>query len=122
MLTYLLGVRLKTWYCHEQEQPVKISVLSNTNALPDGYNTTMNHTPAASTVLVVDDDERQRLMLSEMITSFGYPVEEAVDGQDALAKLEAAQFAVIVTDLVMPRMDGFQLLRTLLARDDLTPA
>src|SRR2546427_33375 len=82
----------------------------------------MNAAPSASTVLVVDDDERQRSMLSEMITSFGYPVEAATDGQDALAKLEAAQFAVIVTDLVMPRMDGFQLLRTLVERDEPTPA
>src|SRR2546426_2033342 len=88
----------------------------------DGYNITMNLAPPASTVLVVDDDERQRSILSEMITSFGYPVEAAIDGQDALAKLDRAQFAVIVTDLVMPRIDGFQFLRTLIERDESTPA
>src|SRR5688572_22242833 len=82
----------------------------------------MNLTGPASIVLVVDDDERQRLMLSEMISSLGYPVETAIDGQDALAKLETTQYAVIITDLVMPRVDGFQLLRTLIERDELTPA
>lgn len=75
-----------------------------------------------STVLVVDDDHRQRLVLSEMIASLGYSVGTAVDGQEALSKLEATQFNVIITDLVMPRMDGFQLLRTLIERDEATPA
>jgi DNA-binding NtrC family response regulator len=75
-----------------------------------------------SSVLVVDDDEQQLSMLSEMIGSFGYSVEAAVDGQDALEKLAAAQFGVIVTDLVMPRMDGFQFLKTLADNDESTPA
>src|ERR1051325_10701065 len=76
----------------------------------------------ASSVLVVDDDEQQLSMLSEMIGSFGYSVEAAVDGQDALGKLAVAQFGVIVTDLVMPRMDGFQFLKTLAESEESTPA
>jgi|RhiMethySRZTD1v2_1073278.scaffolds.fasta_scaffold134711_3 DNA-binding NtrC family response regulator len=82
----------------------------------------MNLPAPPSTVLVVDDDQRQRLVLSEMISSLGYSVCTAVDGQEALSKLEADHFAVIVTDLVMPRMDGFQLLRTLIERDEAIPA
>src|SRR5215510_15400313 len=82
----------------------------------------MNLAAPSSSILVVDDDHRQRLVLSEMITSLGYSVGTAVDGQEALSKLDSGHFAVIITDLVMPRMDGFQLLRTLIERDESTPA
>jgi len=57
-----------------------------------------------------------------MVASMGYIAETAADGEQALEKLGAAAVEVIITDLMMPRMDGFQLLRTLLERGDLTPA
>ncbi|HLH39044.1 MAG TPA: sigma-54 dependent transcriptional regulator [Bryobacteraceae bacterium] len=73
-------------------------------------------------VLIVEDEEQHRLSLAGMIASMGYLVETAADGEEALEKLGAAPVDVITTDLMMPRMDGFQLLRTLLERGDLTPA
>ena len=73
-------------------------------------------------VLIVDDDEEQRTSLAEMVRSMGYIAETASDGEEALEKLGSAPVDVITTDLLMPRMDGFQLLRTLLERGDLTPA
>jgi DNA-binding NtrC family response regulator len=73
-------------------------------------------------VLIVDDDEQQRTGLSGMVTSMGYLAETACDGEDALEKLGSGSVDVITTDLMMPRMDGFQLLRTLLERGDLTPS
>jgi DNA-binding NtrC family response regulator len=76
----------------------------------------------ASTVLVVDDDPQERSDLSEIIASLGYAVETAVDGEDALAKIDEKPVAAILTDLMMPRMDGFQLLRALMERGELTPA
>jgi DNA-binding NtrC family response regulator len=76
----------------------------------------------ASIVLVVDDDPQERSDLSEIVASLGYAVETAVDGEDALARLDAKPVAVILTDLMMPRMDGFQLLRALMERGELTPA
>jgi DNA-binding NtrC family response regulator len=76
----------------------------------------------SAVVLVVDDDEQERTSLSAMIASLGYTAEVARDGEEALEKLNSAAIDVIVTDLMMPRMDGFQLLQTLLSRGDLTPA
>src|SRR5271168_2586198 len=73
-------------------------------------------------VLVVDDDPQERLSLSNMISAMGYAVETARDGEDALEKLGALPVDVVITDLMMPRVDGFTLLRTLLDRGDLTPA
>jgi DNA-binding NtrC family response regulator len=73
-------------------------------------------------VLVVDDDEQERSSLSAMISALGYTVETARDGEQALEKLGSTPIDAIVTDLRMPRMDGFQLLQALLGRGDLTPA
>jgi len=73
-------------------------------------------------VLIVDDDERQRGALSAMLSERDYDTRSAADGQEALERLTAFQADVIVSDLVMPRMDGFELLRHLKERGDLTPA
>ena len=68
---------------------------------------------APASVLVADDEESQRSGLAAMIRSWGYVVETAFDGQDALEKLALKLPDVLITDLMMPRMDGFELLRRL---------
>jgi DNA-binding NtrC family response regulator len=73
-------------------------------------------------VLIVDDDERQRRALSAMLSARDFDTQSAADGQEALERLTAFNADVIVADLVMPRMDGFELLRHLKERGDLTPA
>jgi DNA-binding NtrC family response regulator len=82
----------------------------------------MTSTPASARVLVVDDDQEERLALSHMVSAMGYVAEMAADGEEALEKLGSGHIGVIVTDLMMPRLDGFELLRNLLKRGDLTPA
>ena len=64
-------------------------------------------------VLVVDDEEAQRSALAGMIGLWGYQVETAADGQEALEKLETFPAQVMITDVKMPRMDGEELLRRL---------
>src|SRR5580698_4332359 len=73
-------------------------------------------------VLVVDDEESQRTALASMIALWGYTVETAGDGQEALEKLATFDAHVIVTDLMMPRMDGQELLRRLKAQGGGPPA
>jgi DNA-binding NtrC family response regulator len=73
-------------------------------------------------VLVVDDEESQRTALAGMIALWGYGVETAADGQEALDKLASFDAHVIVTDLMMPRMDGQELLRRLKLHGDAPPA
>src|SRR5690349_4111610 len=68
-----------------------------------------------SRVLVVDDEEGQRTALASMIKLWGYTVETACDGQEALDKLGDFHPHVVVTDLMMPRMDGTELLKRLKA-------
>jgi len=73
-------------------------------------------------ILIVDDDARQRDALAAMLTDCEFETQVASDGQEALERLTAFNADVIVADLVMPRMDGFELLRHLKDRGDLTPA
>jgi CheY-like chemotaxis protein len=75
-----------------------------------------------TSVLVVDDEESQRTALAGMIGLWGYKVETAADGQEALEKLDQFDADVIVTDLMMPRMDGPELLRRLKARGNAPPS
>jgi len=71
--------------------------------------------------LVVDDEESQRTGLAEMLASFGLEPLTATDGQDAIEKLASFDADVIVADLIMPRMDGFDLLRHLSQQGNATP-
>ena len=75
-----------------------------------------------SEVLIVDDDAGQRADLAEMLSSFGFAVATAADGREALDRLTISPPGVILTDLMMPRMDGFDLLKRLASQGDRTPA
>ena len=73
-------------------------------------------------ILIVDDDERERIALAGILSGSGIETQFACDGQEALERLSTFDADVIVSDLVMPHMDGFDLLRRLKERGDLTPA
>lgn len=60
-------------------------------------------------VLVVEDSITIRSMLRNMIENDGYNVTTAVDGQDALDKLATDYFDIVVTDIEMPNLNGFEL-------------
>ncbi len=62
-------------------------------------------------ILVAEDEEILRRNLCEFLERHGYDVTGAVDGQDALEKLRNDDYAVLLTDIRMPRMDGIALLR-----------
>ncbi len=79
-------------------------------------------TRQATNVLIVDDEESQRTPLAAMISAWGFTVETAADGQEALDKLAGFSANVIVTDLMMPRMDGFELMKRLDSDGNMPPA
>ncbi|PJJ99352.1 response regulator [Lysobacteraceae bacterium NML91-0213] len=64
-------------------------------------------------ILVVDDSASMRQMVSFALTSAGYAVEEAEDGQVALGRAQSARFNAVITDVNMPNMDGIALIREL---------
>jgi DNA-binding NtrC family response regulator len=61
-------------------------------------------------VLIVDDEEPARLGLSEVVSSWGYKTDIAADGREAINKVEDFTPTVVITDVVMPNLDGFGLL------------
>jgi DNA-binding NtrC family response regulator len=71
---------------------------------------------AGERILVVEDDEAARLGLVELVRTWGFVADEAVDGDEALAKVDAFRPAIVLTDLVMPNRSGLELLRALKER------
>lgn len=65
----------------------------------------------AERILVVDDDKGVREALSEFLLSLGYTVVMAENGEEALKQYRKGDFDVIMADLIMPNMDGMELLR-----------
>jgi len=62
-------------------------------------------------ILVVDDDILSRRTLTRTLSGAGFEVEAAEDGVSALARLESQPFDLVLTDIEMPRADGFSVLR-----------
>ena len=76
--------------------------------------TTIDSAPAvAERVLIVEDDAAARMGLEQLVKSWGFIAEAAADGEEALEKVTSFRPAIVITDLVMPRMDGLVLLRAL---------
>ncbi len=67
--------------------------------------------PAKGKILVVDDEEALRTVLSSELLAEGYGVETAVDGEDAVNILNEQDFDLILLDIKMKRVDGFEVLR-----------
>lgn len=67
--------------------------------------------------LVVEDDPIARAVLQATLRKFGYESEAMVDGQAAWELLETRPFRVIISDWMMPRMDGLELCRRVRARE-----
>jgi two-component system chemotaxis sensor kinase CheA len=63
----------------------------------------------ARRVLVADDSVTSRMLLKNILESAGYQVTTAVDGVEAFTAMRGGEFDVIVSDVEMPRMDGFEL-------------
>lgn len=64
-------------------------------------------------ILVVDDDEAMRLVLRQSLTREGHVVTLARNGVDAQRVLDGAEVDLVITDLVMPEVEGLQLIRSL---------
>ena len=64
-------------------------------------------------VLIVEDDAAAREGMEKLIRSWGFSVEAASDGDEALVKVAEFRPGIVLTDLVMPRMGGLDLLRAL---------
>ncbi|HEY1910597.1 MAG TPA: sigma-54 dependent transcriptional regulator [Vicinamibacterales bacterium] len=80
-----------------------------------GETGTMDDTQTVTSerVLIVEDDSAARVGLEQLVRSWGFIADSAGDGEEALQKVTSFRPAIVITDLVMPRMDGLALLRAL---------
>nr|WP_283249536.1 Hpt domain-containing protein [Hydrogenophilus thiooxidans] len=99
------------------QQPRAAHASARRAATPSGAqsDTTPETQRAAPLILVVDDSLTVRRLTQRLLERQGYRVLTAKDGQEALEKLQDAAPAAILSDIEMPRMDGFELLRHLRA-------
>ena len=72
-------------------------------------------------ILLVDDDDVARETLADMLAENGYHVVEAKTGRVAMDRLRRASFDLLITDLIMPEMDGLELIRAVRAQDTELP-
>lgn len=72
--------------------------------------------PNRARILVVDDERFVLDLLRKVLERRGHEVELAGNGVEALERLSQAAFDLVLTDVVMPEMDGFELLRQVKAR------
>jgi CheY-like chemotaxis protein len=73
------------------------------------------------TILLVDDDPILRTLIHRVLTRVGYQVQEAADGLAALEQITALRPALVLTDLMMPRMNGDALIAQVRQRPDPIP-
>ena len=77
--------------------------------------------PSDGDVLVVDDDESTREMVSRHLRRAGYSTVEARDGEEALLRSRVISPGLVILDLLMPGVDGFEVLRTMRSEGMRTP-
>jgi len=68
-------------------------------------------------VLVVDDDELVLVALVELLSPKGYTISTALSGPQALEKIEKDRFDLMILDIIMPQMDGYQLCQRIRAME-----
>jgi len=61
-------------------------------------------------ILLIDDDEQFRLMLKQMLSGDGHRVSEASDGTDGLQAAAASRPDLVITDILMPKKDGIEVI------------
>jgi two-component system capsular synthesis sensor histidine kinase RcsC len=71
----------------------------------------------AARVLVIDDEAVLRGLLHDMLTACGYEADVAEDGEAGLARYQAQPYNAVITDLLMPGMNGFEVVAALRAID-----
>jgi CheY-like chemotaxis protein len=69
-------------------------------------------TSGAKRILIIDDDAVTREILNEALEPEGYLLENASNGRDGLELYRKAPFDLVITDIVMPEMEGLEMIRT----------
>jgi two-component system, cell cycle response regulator len=80
-----------------------------------------NRNPSQYKVLVVDDEEPTRKLIVTLLSQKGHHCETAINGLEALDKISKTEFDAVITDIVMPEMDGISLTKEISKRHQIPP-
>ena len=72
-------------------------------------------------ILIAEDDRELRRLFAHVLIKNGFAVKEVSDGKEALDAMENDYFDVIISDVMMPNMDGYEFVRTLREYGNNTP-
>ena len=72
-------------------------------------------------ILIADDEEIVRTLLAEALQFYGYEIDVVEDGVEAMSHIEQKSYDLVITDYVMPKMDGLELTRRIKAKYPHTP-
>ena len=72
-------------------------------------------------ILVVEDEQNLRSLTVKRLEEEGYSVDACEDGREALEYASMTEYDAIILDILLPKLDGLQVLRTLRAKKDCTP-
>ena len=72
-------------------------------------------------ILIAEDDRELQQLFSHVLTKNGYSVKGVADGQKALEAMEQDYFDLLISDIMMPKVDGYELVRQLRERGNQTP-
>lgn len=75
----------------------------------------------AKKILLVDDDQYLRELYLEILKDAGYEVATAVNGEEALTALSTGGFDLVLLDIMMPKLDGIGVLKSIQAKPPTTP-
>lgn len=72
-------------------------------------------------ILVAEDDKDLNRLVCACLRASGYDVTSCLDGQEALSRFEEEKFSLVLSDIMMPRLDGFELLENIRSSDQTVP-
>ena len=70
-------------------------------------------------ILIVEDDKQVRRLLTVLVRGAEIEIDEAADGVEALEKIDAKTYDLVILDRMMPRLDGLEVLKSMRSRDEL---
>jgi chemosensory pili system protein ChpA (sensor histidine kinase/response regulator) len=102
----------------ESREPMPLTAVQDHALLTDGTTgqEVEQSEDAGALILLIDDSLSIRKFVGKMLENAGYQVDTAVDGEDGLRKASARSYRLILTDLEMPKLNGFEVIQSLRSR------
>ncbi|HSN03779.1 MAG TPA: Hpt domain-containing protein [Nitrospira sp.] len=105
-------------FARESKESLAVTTVTESTLLPEyeGGHGAASEEKILAPILLIDDSLSIRKFVGRMLENAGYQVETAVDGEDGLRKASAQAYRLIITDLEMPKLNGFEVIQALRSR------